>query len=50
MSLGTAVPGQGNSEKAVWSHARGEGSGQSSTLDVMSGRVGGVVELHELQW
>lgn len=42
--LGTAAPHQRISEKAVWSHARGEGSGQSSTEDVMSGRVGGVVE------
>lgn len=39
---GTTGPGQSSSEKkAVWSRARGEGSSQSSTEDVMSGRVGG---------
>lgn len=33
-------------KKAAWSRARGEGSSQSSTEDVMSGRVGGA----ELGW
>lgn len=41
---GTMVPGQSISLKAVWSRARGEGSSQLSTEDMMSGRVWGGVK------
>lgn len=44
MSWGQPFLVKGTKTKAVLSHARGEGSGQSSTEDMMSGRAGGVVQ------